>query len=222
MNIYRCCVIVLLMSCTNASAQAFNVEDDAIYLVGNINKALILAHGRGKHPAWKVVNPIRKSINNRLDWHTLSLQMPVTVSNDFESYAIEFENSYQRINEAITFVKSKGVKTIVLFGHSMGSRMMSAFISENPGMVNGFIMAGCRNYGNYPMNCHDHVANLSNIKILDMYGGGDSKDVHSAEQRNYLLSDSYSQLSIGNANHQYDKHNKELKEAVSDWLSNNF
>ena len=222
MNIYRCCVIVLLMYYTNAFAQAFSIEDDAIYLDGNINKALILAHGRGKHPAWKVVNPIRNSINNRLDWHTLSLQMPVTVSNDFESYAIEFDNSYQRIKEAITFVKSKGVKTIVLFGHSMGSRMMSAFISENPGMVNGFIMAGCRNYGSYPMNCHDHVTNLSNIKILDLYGGSDSKDVHSAEQRNYLVSDNYSQLSIGNANHQYDKHNKELKEAVSDWLSNNF
>ena len=210
------------MSYTNAFAQSFSIEDDAIYLDGNINKALILAHGRGKHPAWKVVNPIRKSINNRLDWHTLSLQMPVTASNDFESHAIEFDSAYQRIKEAITFVKSKGVYTIVLFGHSMGSRIMSAFIRENPDIVDGLIMAGCRNYGSYPLNCHNHATNLNNIKILDICGGGDSKDVRSAKQRRYLISDNYSQLSIGNANHQYDKHNKELKEAVSDWLSNNF
>ena len=222
MNICHHCVVLLLLLSTHTFAQSFDIETDAVYLAGNINKALILAHGRGKHPTWKVVNPIRKSINNRLDWHTLSLQMPVTVSNDFESYAIEFENSYQRIKEAITFVKSKGVKTIVLFGHSMGSRMMSAFISENPGLVDGLIMAGCRNYGGYPMNCHDHIANLSNIKILDLYGGGDSKDIHSAEQRNYLVSDNYSQLSIGNANHQYDGNKKELKNAVINWLSNNF
>jgi len=222
MNISLCCAIVLLMSYTNAFAQSFSIEDDAIYLDGNINKALILAHGRGKHPAWKVVNPIRKSINNRLDWHTLSLQMPVTASNDFESHAIEFDSAYQRIKEAITFVKSKGVYTIVLFGHSMGSRIMSAFIRENPDIVDGLIMAGCRNYGSYPLNCHNHATNLNNIKILDIYGGGDSKDVRSAKQRRYLISDNYSQLSIGNANHQYDKHNKELKEAVSGWLSNNF
>jgi pimeloyl-ACP methyl ester carboxylesterase len=143
-----------------------------------------------------VVNPIRKSINNRLNWHTLSLQMPVTASNNFKSYAIEFDNAYQRIKEAIIFVKLKGVKTIVLFGHSMGSRMMSAFIRENPGMVDGLIMTCCRNYGSYPLNCHSHAANLKNIKILDLYGGGNSKDINSADQRRYLISDNYSQLSI--------------------------
>lgn len=166
MNIYRHCVILLLLLSTHTFAQPFDIKTDAVYLSGDTDKALILAHGRGKHPTWKVVNPIRKAANNRLGWHTLSLQMPVTDSNDFQSYAIEFDDAYDRIRQTIVFVKSKGIKTIILFGHSMGSRMMSAFLRKNPGLVDGLIMAGCRNYGNYPMNCHDHAINLTNIKNL--------------------------------------------------------
>ena len=222
MNIYRYYVVILLLLSTHTFAQSFNIETNAVYLSGNTNKALILAHGRGKHSTWKVVNPIRKATNNRLNWHTLSLQMPVTNSNDFQSYAIEFDNAYDRIRQAIIFVKSKGVKKIILFGHSMGSRMISAFVRENPGLVDGLIMAGCRNYGNYPMNCHDHAVNLTKIKILDLYGGGDSKDINSAKQRSHLISDNYSQASVGDANHQYDGNKKELKDIVINWLSNNF
>jgi len=220
MNISHYCVILLFS--THAFAQPFDIKTDAVYLSGDTDKALILAHGRGKHPTWKVVNPIRKAANNRLGWHTLSLQMPVTDSNDFQSYAIEFDNAYDRIRQAIVFVKSQGIKTIILFGHSMGSRMMSAFVRKNPSLVDGLIMAGCRNYGNYPMNCHDHAINLTNIKILDLYGGGDSKDINSAKQRSHLISGNYSQASVGDANHQYDENKKELKDIVINWLSNNF
>jgi len=50
---------------------------DSAYLDGGTSKiGLILCHGRGAYPTWKVVDPLRKKINERLGYHTLSLQMP--------------------------------------------------------------------------------------------------------------------------------------------------
>ena len=92
------------------------------------------------------------------------------------------------------------------FAQSSDIETDAVYLSGNTSKA--LIMAGCRNYENYPKNCHDHIDNLSNIKILDPYGGGNGKGIHSAEQRNYLVSDNYSQLSIGNANHQYDGNKK--------------
>ena len=57
MNIYHHYVILLLLLSTHAFAQPFDIKTDAVYLSGDTNKVLILAHGRGKHPTWKVVNP---------------------------------------------------------------------------------------------------------------------------------------------------------------------
>lgn len=213
---------LILTGCETNKAKPFNLKTDSVYLPGNTDKALILAHGRGKHPKWKVVNPIRKAVNKRLGWHTLSLQMPVTSSNDFDSYAYEFDEAYIRTQKAIDYLKSKGVKIIVLFGHSMGSRMMSAFVRENPKQVDGLIVAGCRDYGDYPMNCHDHLEAIKDLKVLDIYGGGDSKDSNSASDRVHLVSNRYTQKSIKNANHKFDGYNQELTKAVSDWLSKNF
>ncbi len=72
----------------------------------------------------------------------------------------------------------------------MGSRMMSAFVRENPKLADGLIIAGCRNTGIYPLDCGNHVANI-NLKILDIWAGGNSKDADSASDRNYLVSDKY-------------------------------
>jgi predicted alpha/beta-hydrolase family hydrolase len=212
--------ILILIGCETSEAKSFNLKTDSVYLPGNIDKALILAHGRGKHPRWKVVNPIRKVVNKKLEWHTLSLQMPITNSNDFNSYAFEFDEAYKRIQKAINRLKAKGVKTIVLFGHSMGSRMMSAFVRKNPKLVDGLIIAGCRNTKTHILDCGDHVANIR-IKILDIYGGGDSKDSNSANDRNYLVSAKYTQKPIKNANHKFDGYNQELTKAISDWLLKN-
>jgi coenzyme F420-reducing hydrogenase delta subunit len=214
--------ILRLIGCEINKIKPFNLKTDSIYLSGNIDKALILAHGRGKHPKWKVVNPVRKVVNKKLGWHTFSLQMPVINSNDFEQYVFEFDEAYERIQQAINYLKAKGVRTIVLFGHSMGSRMMSAFVRENPKLADGLIVAGCRNYGDYPMNCHHHLGAIKDLKVLDMYGGGDVKDSNSAKDRSHLISGRYTQKSIKNANHKFDGYYPELTKIVADWLSKNF
>jgi len=54
-----------------------NMPIESIYLEGtDENVALILCHGQVKHPDWKVVDPLRKSVSDHLGWHTLSLQIP--------------------------------------------------------------------------------------------------------------------------------------------------
>ena len=104
----------------------------------------------------------------------------------------------------------------------MGSRMMSAFAQKNQKIAEGLIVAGCRDYGDYPMNYHDHLNTIKELKVLDIYGGGDSKDSNSASDRSHLTSSKYVQKSIKNANHKFDGYNQELTNTTSNWLSKNF
>lgn len=190
------------------------------YLDGGNNKvALILAHGRGKHPAWKVVDPLRKGIHTRLGFHTLSVQMP-NENKDWKQYADDFPVAYQTIKDSIRFLKEeKGVTTIFLMGHSMGGRMTSAFMAENPGQpVAGLIVIGCRNNGGYPLSCKQNLENIV-IPVLDIWGGASEKDNQAATERKQFLSDKYRQLEISGANHKLDGYDEQLVTSVADWLN---
>ena len=105
----------------------------SVYLDGNGSRtAVILCHGRGKHPQWLVVEPLRKGIHGRLGYHTLSLQMP-NDNKSWKEYADDFPEAFRRIQAGIDFLRNeKGIKIIYLVGHSMGSRMASAFLAANP------------------------------------------------------------------------------------------
>ena len=191
----------------------------AVYLDGEVSHvALILCHGRGKHPTWKVVNPLLKGVHANLGWHTLSLQMPAENKN-WEKYADDFPQAFKTIEQGIAFLqKEKGITTIYLMGHSMGSRMASAFIAENPDApIQGLIVAGIRNNGGYPL---DGMQNLKHIQIpvLDIWGGGDSKDTDAARERESLVSASSAQVEIAASNHKFDNEEDEFVAAVIAWL----
>jgi len=179
---------------------------------------LILAHGRGKYPTWKVVDPVRKGTHNKLGFHTLSLQLPNDDKN-WKKYADDFPESYTNIKEGIRFLrKEKGITRIFLFGHSMGSRMVSAFVSENPKQeIAGIIVAGCRNNGGYPLSCSQNLENVD-IPVLDIWGGDNGKDSDAASDREELISVSYKQLEISGANHKFEGYDDELVDAVVGWL----
>ena len=191
---------------------------DSVYLDGGSNKiGLILAHGRGKNPTWKVVEPLRLSVHSQLGYHTLSLQMP----NDdkyWESYADDFPTAYRQFNEAVEFLKTKGATKIYLMGHSMGSRMAAAYISKNPNAeINGLILAGCRNNGDPPLSCSESLANVK-IATLDIWGGDNNKDVNAARERENLKSALYTQVEIDDTNHRFDDENEAFVVAVVKWL----
>lgn len=192
----------------------------AKYVAGiDSDVAVILAHGRGKHPAWKVVDPLRKGINRKLGFHTLSLQMP-NENKNWKDYADDFPKAHDTIKKGIRFLREeKAVSKIFLVGHSMGSRMASAFVSTNSQQpIDGLVIAGCRNNGGAPLSCDKNLAGVD-IPVLDIWGAEDDKDARAAKQRLSMVSSKYTQVSIAGADHRFEGFNKELVSAVVAWLS---
>ena len=190
------------------------------YLDGDVNKvAVILCHGRAQHPRWKVVDPLRKEINKQLGYHTLSLQLPGK-GKDWERYAEEFPRAYGEIQAGIDFLrKEKGATKIFLMGHSMGSRMATAFLVEHPDSgIAGFIGVGIKNGGKFPLDSNSNLRKIK-IPVLDVYGdGGDGEDKIEAEVRSDMVSNRYKQALIPNADHQFDTGEGKMVKAVVEWL----
>jgi pimeloyl-ACP methyl ester carboxylesterase len=189
------------------------------YLDGGESRiGLILCHGRGAHPKWKVVNPLRKRVNRELGFHTLSLQMP-NDDKDWRKYAGDFPRAYAIIDDGIRYlVEEKGVDTIYLMGHSMGSRMASSYLAEiRDHMFSGLIIAGCWNNGGQPFNCRENIKNVG-VPILDIWGGGDAADSKAARERWRKPSPAYTQVEIPGAGHRFEGHNDEFVAAVVNWL----
>lgn len=193
--------------------------EGSFYLDGGDSKyGLILAHGKGKNPKWLVVDPVRKGIHNELGYHTLSLQMP-TGYVDWKDYADGFPEAYSTIEDAIAYLENeKGASKIYLFGHSMGGRMASAFVSEHPNSgLAGLVVAGCRNNGGSPLACDQNLKNVT-IPVLDIWGGKNGKDSRAASQRSGMASASYTQVEIAGANHKFEGREGELVDAIEKWL----
>ncbi|MGI9381946.1 MAG: hypothetical protein ACR2PO_02235 [Methyloligellaceae bacterium] len=183
----------------------------AAYLDGGASKfGVILLHGRGKHPKWRVVDPLRRGVHARLGYHTLSLQMPKSKSaycrkghpkkkQCWRQYSALFPESYRRIRAGLDFLTAeRGVAVVYLMGHSMGSRMATAFLAKYGGQalsgsspsrertgIAGFIGVGIRNGGGYPLDSAASLQRIAEIPVLDVYGnGGNGKDArHAADRR---------------------------------------
>lgn len=212
---------LFLSSCNSSSIKAnyFDIKDHAFLKAGNSKIAVILCHGRDKHPRWKVVEPLRKEINHQLNWHSLSLQMPIGDS-DWTSHQYLFPQAFQTIDQGINFLKEKhGVTKIFLLGHSMGSRTGAAYLAaKNNHKISGFIGIGMRNNGGYPLNAKYSLENIK-TPVLDLFGdGGNGADLEHANDRKSLLSERYLQVKIKNANHKFTQHQPEMISSVIDWL----
>ncbi len=185
---------------------------------GSSKTAVILCHGRGQHPKWKVVDPLRKEINRQLGYHTLSLQLPGK-GKDWGKYAELFPQAYREIQAGIDFLrKEKGVTRIFLMGHSMGSRMATAFLAEHPDAgIAGFIGVGIKNGGKYPL---DSNSNLRKVKVpaVDIFGDGAGADDREARVRADMVSSRYKQVLIPGADHQFNTGEEEMVKEVVAWL----
>ncbi len=212
--------IAFFIVCLFAPYSVFaDKPDGSVYLDGGDNKnALVLAHGKGKYPTWLVVDPVRKGINEKLGYHTISLQMPAGY-RDWKDYADGFPGAYSMIEKAIAYLKSeKSVTNIYLLGHSMGGRMVSAYVSENRNNeLSGLIVAGCRNNGGSPLACDKNLEGVT-LPVLDIWGGKNGKDVKAASERRGMVSSAYTQVEISGANHSFEGYEGELVNAVANWL----
>ena len=211
--------IATLLIASHASAQMPKGE----YLDGKGSKvAVVLAHGQGLDPDGNVVGPLRRAINAELGFHTLSLNMPTLPGSRstelFEEYATTFPDAYARIQAAIDFFRNeKGVDRIYLMGHSMGGRMTTAFLANNPdALVAGFIGVGLLAGGKEPLNTNLNLRRV-NIPVIDIYAEND-RDAKSAEFRKPLVSERFVQVPVPGAKHDYRGHEKFVADAVIGWL----
>jgi predicted alpha/beta-hydrolase family hydrolase len=193
------------------------------YLEGKDSKVgVILAHGQGLDPDSQVVGPLRKSINKELGFHTLSLQMPVVSGSrspdKFLGYGPTFPEAYKNIQAGIDFLKKeKGLERIYLMGYSMGGRMTTGFLAQNPDSgVIGYIGVGLLGGGQEPLNTN---LNLKKVKVpvIGIYADSD-RDAKSAEFRKPFVSDRYKQVVILGAKHDYRGYDSQIAKAVIAWL----
>ena len=188
---------------------------------GNSSVGVILCHGRGGDPDWYVVGALRKRINKKLGYHTLSMQMPGGEKSRHEYYS-DFAATYQAIQTSVDYLRNKkGVKKVYIIGHSLGARMASAYLSKYPmADISGFVGVGMLNNGGNPFDCSENLANVS-IPILDIYPKlGKYDDAMHARSRKKLISANYQQKMISGANHAFSSSSSEekLSVVVISWL----
>lgn len=181
--------------------------------------AVVLAHGIGGGPDSQVVGQLRKAVNSELGLHTLSLQMPVLPGKDFRAYAATFPEAHKTLQAAIDYLtKEKGVKRIYLMGYSMGARMTTSFLAEQPHpAVVGYIGVGVLEGGGSPLDANQNIRRLR-VPVIDVYADKTPLDLKSAENRQSLVSDGYRQVRIEGAEHSFRGQESRMTQAVITWL----
>jgi len=209
--------------------QAGNHNFLSIYTEPETDTAIggaIIMHGIGVHPNWAdVIQPLRTRLPDA-GWHTLSLQMPVLENEaDAKDYAPLFSEIAPRIDAGIAFLESKGVKNIVLIGHSMGAGMGAYYVANHDApAVKALVMIGATG-STFKDPERDVIQSLKKIRIpvMDLSGTEDMPEV--IETRN-LKADTakaagnthYQEISIEGANHFLTGKEDELVREVSDWI----
>ena len=196
---------------------------DGEYLKGRNSKVgVILAHGQGLSPDSQVVGPLRRTINKELGFHTLSLQMPVLPGKQsqekFQEYASTFPDAYKIIQAGIDFLrKDHSIEHIYLMGYSMGGRMTTAFLAQQPhsGVI-GYIGVGLLGGGPAPLNTHFNLKKII-LPVIDIHADS-GHDAKSAEFRKSFVSDRYTQVVIPGAKHDYRGYDDQIANAVIAWL----
>ena len=201
----------------------------AIYTENTSEKAIggaIILHGSGVHPNWdQIVRPLRSQLPDH-GWSTLSLQLPV-LSNEaeYKDYIPLFKEVAPRIKAGVAFLKSKGIKNIVIVAHSLGSSMAAYYMANKPdSSIRAFVAVGVS--GN--MHKKDKVGYLTSLKtikvpVLDIFGGNDLAPVLESKKAKANAArkagnKNYTQIEIPGANHFFDNYDEVLIKRVRGWL----
>ncbi len=181
--------------------------------------AVILAHGRGHGPNSRVVGPLRHAIVGEAGMHSLSAQMPVLPSQDILAYTAVFPEAYICLQTAIDFLRQNiKVRRIYLLGYSMGARMTTAFlVRRRIPEVAGFIGIGMLRGGGKLLSTNINIRRLK-VPVLDIYADSDPRDLLSAEKREKLAGEGYTQVRICGATHSFEGYEIPLRDEVITWL----
>lgn len=185
--------------------------------------AAIIIHGTGVHPDWQqVVQPLRVGLT-LYDWNTLSIQMPI-LHNEAKTkdYAPLYDEAVPRIQAALDFLKKKGMKKIVIIGHSMGASMAAYYLSLKINPVDGFVGVGTpSDWDDDRMNTLETLPKIR-VPMLDIYGTEDKDTVKGAEDRKDAFTNNnpskYTAVVVKDADHFFNDHSDVLTRKVVDWL----
>jgi pimeloyl-ACP methyl ester carboxylesterase len=136
---------------------------------------VILLHGRGVHPASSFLDALRADLADA-GWHTLSLQMPILSPDvNLAEYARTFDEAFARIEAGLAYLTGRGVKRVVLLGHSTGALTALAYAAEHPGRVAGVVAIGpsTEPLGGTRMQPALLLREIRNLPVLDLYGSQD-------------------------------------------------
>ncbi len=187
---------------------------------------VILLHGRGFHPDWgQVIQPLRVALPAH-GWNTLSIQLPVLDKEaTYYDYVPILGEAAPRIEAAIDFLRSKGLRRIVLIAHSCGAHMAMRWFEINGDQrISGFagLGLGATDFGQ-PMERPFPLERMK-VPVLDLYGSEEYPAVlRGAPQRRAAIlragHPKSRQQVIAGANHYFEGiDNALLIEAVRRWL----
>lgn len=188
-------------------------------------KAVVLIHGRGVHPAWGFIDNLRADISEA-GFHTLSLQMPILEADaQFGAYGKTFPEAFERIDAGIAYLKSKGVSRIVLLGHSSGAMTAVAYVARRPKTaVTGIVAIGLSTLPNGAETMQPaRMLKSVHVPVLDIYGSNDLHEVltYTDARRaaaNEAGNKGYSSVRVADANHFFTDQYDALKQQIVAWL----
>ncbi|TCV89045.1 DUF3530 family protein [Sulfurirhabdus autotrophica] len=176
---------------------------------------LIIVHGTGIHPDWGMIGTLRTQLADE-GYTTLSVQMPVlAVDAKSEAYKATFKEAAERLQVAVAFLKAKGYGKVAIVSHSMGSKMVQAFLVNNPD-------SGVSAWAALGISDVDSFAGI-NMPVLDLYGVNDLPWVlKGVKKRGESLKNKVgsTQLSVQKADHFYTSHEAEMVNLVKTFMDN--
>lgn len=94
--------------------------------------AIILAHGLGVHPDYGLIGELRTRLADA-GYTTLSIQMPILAADaPAARYPVLFREADARFAAAMSYLRRKGYRRLVIVSHSMGARMANHYIAQHP------------------------------------------------------------------------------------------
>lgn len=194
---------------------------------GESKGAVIILHGNGVHPAWPaVIEPLRTALPEH-GWHTLSLQMPILPNGAVDKdYVPLFPEVPARIQAGVDFLKAKGIKHIVLTGHSLGTTMATYYLAEarDPAVDTLVLVSGGPGViTDKRMNEIQNLGRVRGVSVLDIYGSEDFPYVVDSVIKRQTLDlkkngSRYEKLAIKGADHFYRDAEPKLVQKFVKWI----
>jgi len=191
--------------------------------------AAIVIHGTGVHPNWdQIIRPVRSQLPD-YGWSTLSIQMPVLANDAKHSeYTLLFDDIAPRINAAAKFLKAKGIRNIIIIGHSMGATMAGYYLAQKPdSSIQALVAIGSAGLTFKDKN-KNYLKSLETIRVpvLDIFGAIDLPEVMKNAKRKKAIArkagiKSYTQIKVAGANHFFAHKEDVLVKHIRSWLAKN-